>query len=208
MAIPGQDSGTPRSTLACFGRSEESNQKEEEMKWHIRVAALASLLTFFTVAVTAYASAAPRTGATPSAPAVPTIILGKECQTVHSQNNWIGHICVMANYDDANGDLSVEALVSYSINSGSLREVYVGSGLYLRNCDIGGYCWNRGYESSPYKFTSGTSSSISTAWLGYNPYYAQSTEQAFVNTPCMIWTNGQVACYNGVMASMAGALKL
>jgi hypothetical protein len=178
------------------------------MRCQIRVAALASLLAISALAAPAYASAAARASATPRTSVVPQIIGGKTCKNVHSQSNWQGQICIQINWDDAVGDTQVQALVTYSIRSGTLREVYVAGGLYLRNCGVMSSCWNRAYTQSPYKFTSGRSSFISTRWVSYDPYYAQPSEQARASTPCIIWTNNQVACYNGHMKSGWGTLRL
>lgn len=164
------------------------------MRRFIWVTALFSIL-----ATLAYASSA-QASVTPGYRAIPQLHEGQVCVKVHSQNNWQGQICAIVNEDDVTADHAAQALITFDINSGTLKEVYVGGGLYLRDC-LGGppfTCSNQQYRQSPYKFTGGQHSSLSNnfAWV------AGDGVQARVNTPCMIWTNGQVACYNGDLRSI------
>jgi len=180
------------------------------MRLRIRIVWLLPVAALLVAAVPGHAYAAPRTSAAPKAVAAPQLIPrgSATCKNVRSQGNWKAQICISPNWDDAVGWLLVQARVSYKINSGKLAEVYVAGGLYLRDCSPFGSCSNVGYKQSPYRFTSGKSSSIGSKWVHYNPYYAQDTVQARVNTPCIVWTNHQVACYYGVMKSPWGTLKL
>jgi hypothetical protein len=167
---------------------------EAEMRRFIWVTTLFSIL-----ATLAYASSA-QASVSPGNPAIPQLHEGQVCVKVHSQNNWQGQICAIVNEDDVTADHAAQALITFDINSGTLKEVYVGGGLYLRDC-LGGppfTCSNQQYKQSPYKFTGGQHSFLSNnfAWVDGDGV------QARVNTPCMIWTNGQVACFNGDLRSI------
>ena len=125
--------------------------------------------------------------------------LGNTCVGVTSQNNWHGTICAIVNEDDARGDIYAQALITFSVKSGSIYEVFATGGLYLRWCTvIGGGCGNQYYVQSPSKFPVNTQSTFISDNFGYN---SSDKTQARVNTPCIIWTNGQEACYSGDLRS-------
>jgi hypothetical protein len=179
------------SALLRASRTSTRNVKGE-MRRIIWATVLFSIL-----AALAYASPAQASVTSSGQRAIPLLHEGQVCVKVHSQNNWRGQICAIVNEDDAQLDHSAQALITFDINSGTLKEVYVGGGLYLRDCLTGPpfTCTNRAYRQSPHKFTGGKHSFISNAFFWVNG----DNVQARVNTPCMIWTNGQVACYNGVL---------
>lgn len=125
--------------------------------------------------------------------------VGEKCVGVTSQNNWHGTICAIANLDDARADQYAQALITFSVKSGSIYEVFSSGGLYLRWCaEIGGGRGNQGYVQSPSKFPVNAQSTFMSDGFGYN---SGDNVQARVNTPCIIWTNGQEACYSGDLRS-------
>jgi hypothetical protein len=151
------------------------------------LAVASGLAVCASLAAASPASAATRPGA------VPQIQEGKICKTVSSSGNWHGTICAIVNFDDAKGDIPTQALISFSVNSGGIHEAYAVGGLYL---DVNGSTEN--YRQSPSTYPGGAKSTqLSTAW-NYNQV---GQWQAVVNTPCIKWTNGQKACYNGVLRS-------
>jgi hypothetical protein len=120
--------------------------------------------------------------------------LGNTCVGVTSQNNWHGTICAIVNLDDARADQWGQALITFSVRSGSIYEVFVTGGLYLRRCAaVGGGCANQNYVQSPSKFPVNAQSTFISDSFGYD---SSNSVQARVNTPCIIWTNGQEACVN------------
>jgi hypothetical protein len=125
--------------------------------------------------------------------------LGNTCVTVTSQNNWHGTICAIVNLDDALADQWGQALITFSVRSGSIYEVFVTGGLYLRRCtNVGGGCANQNYVQSPSKFPVNAQSTFISDNFGRDN---SNSVQARVNTPCIIWTNGQEACYSGDLRS-------
>jgi hypothetical protein len=135
------------------------------------------------------------------APAMPAQArqLGNTCVGVTSQNNWHGTICAIVNEDDARADVYAQALITFSVKSGSIYEVYVTGGLYLRWCaTIGGGCGKQNYVQSPSEFPASTQPTFISDNFGYD---SSDNAQARVNTPCIIWTNGQEACYSGDLRS-------
>jgi hypothetical protein len=132
-------------------------------------------------------------------PHVPELQSGKVCVNVSSQNNWQGTICAIVNEDDMLYDEFAQALITFSIRSGDIYEVYIGGGLYLRRCPTpSGSCSNQNYVQSPSKFPGNVQSTFISNNFGYDVYF---NVQARANTPCIIWTNGQEACYNGDLRS-------
>jgi len=123
---------------------------------------------------------------------------GGDCVNVASQNNWQGTICAIVNEDDALDDTYAQALITFSIRSGDISEVYIGGGLYLRRCPSSGSCSNQNYVQSPNKFPGNVQSTFISNNFGDDFLF---NVQARANTPCIIWTNGQVACYNGDLRS-------
>ena len=156
-------------------------------------------ILFSILATLAYASPAQASYSSGRYRAIPLLHEGQVCVKVASQNNWQGQICAIVNEDDVTADHLAQALITFDINSGTLKEVYIGGGLYLRDCQTSPpfSCSNAGYEQSPSKFTGGQHSFLSNPW----DYAWGDNVQARANTPCMIWTNGQVACYNGDLRS-------
>jgi len=136
--------------------------------------------------------------AMPQAPSVPEGHVGNHCVGVVSQNNWHGTICSIVNENDARDDDWTQALITFSIRSGSISEVYIGGGLYIRRCARSGNCSNQNYRQSPTKRPGGGKQTFISNKFGYAFQYHV---QARANTPCIIWTNGQVACHNGVLKS-------
>jgi hypothetical protein len=160
---------------------------EAEMRRFIWAALLFSILGTLVYGSSAQASV--------SSGATPRLHEGQICKKVHSQNNWQGQICAIVNESDITADHEAQALITFDINSGALKEVYIGGGLYLRDCESSTpfTCSNAGYVQSPNKFTGGKHSFLSNPF----EFVWGDAVQARANTPCMIWTNGQVACYNG-----------
>jgi hypothetical protein len=149
------------------------------------------LCAFFTPATPAQA--------VPQAPNVPDLHAGSTCVSVSSQNNWRGTICAIINEDDALADDWAQALITFTINSGSINEAYIVGGLYLRVCPLfGGSCSNQNYVQSPSKIPGDVKSTFISNNFGFDVNY---NVQARANTPCIAWTNGQEACYNGDLRS-------
>lgn len=124
---------------------------------------------------------------------------GTHCVGVSSQNNWKGTICAIVNQDDAALDFDDQALITFSINSGYISEVNADGGLYLRVCRDDGTCFTQDYVQSPYKYPGNVQSAFLSNSFAFDSKYLKA--QARVNTPCILWANGQFACYNGVLKS-------
>lgn len=94
--------------------------------------------------------------ASPAQAVTPQEQLGSHCVDVHSAQNWEGTICVIVNLSDATGDTFAQALITFQVRSGTIYEVWVNGGLYLRYCQNNGSgCGNQNYEQSPYKIPPG-----------------------------------------------------
>src|SRR5882672_8172677 len=52
--------------------------------------------------------------------AVPQMHTGEVCKNVKSSGNWNGTICAMVNLNDATGWTTAQALITFSIRSGTL----------------------------------------------------------------------------------------
>lgn len=116
---------------------------------------------------------------------------GQKCVTISSQNNWKATICAITNADDQTAEQSSQALITYTIKSGSLSEIEA-SGIWIWACLTS--CLRQHPIYSTYKLLNGGTTSFLS-----NPFTSDfnDTVQAVVNKPCVFWTNGQVACYNG-----------
>ena len=97
------------------------------------------------------------------------------CKNVKSSGNWNGTICAIVNLNDATGWTTGQALITYSIRSGTLKIVSAKS-LYT-NVSTPICCFQFSVRTNPYMI------------------------QAVVVNPCMSWTNGQRACYIGTLKS-------
>jgi hypothetical protein len=130
-----------------------------------------------------------------SGPAVPNAHFGTSCRTGHSTvNNRTGTICIIRNGNDANMELSSQALVTFSAASGRLSKVS-DNHLQLLNTDS-----QQVVESNAFvtKGASGLSAYISTGWY-FNPF--GSDLEAQVYNPCMFWTDGGHMCFVSWMHS-------
>jgi hypothetical protein len=159
-------------------------------KYFVAAITLGSLLSMASVTA---ASASPVTAATaPSAvKAKPDLhYAGENCKTIHSKNNWTARICVITNADDALGDQWDQALVTYTIKSGSLSKLTLTK-IYLHACE--GYCVNQNPRSNVSTRASGRSAYISNNFA-FDP---DDTVQAVAVDPCVHWSNGQSACWPG-----------
>src|ERR1700729_217773 len=58
---------------------------------------------------------------------------GQKCVTVKSENNWKATICAITNADDQTAEQSSQALITYTIKSGSLSEIEA-SGIWIWAC--------------------------------------------------------------------------
>lgn len=126
-----------------------------------------------------------------AAPAIPKLhYAGQNCKTLHSPQNFQVKMCVITNADDALADQYDQALMTFTIRSGSLAEISV-SKIYLHACE--GFCVNQNPKSNVVKFPRGRSGFIS------NPFALDpsDTVQAVVINPCVQWTNGQAVCWPG-----------
>jgi hypothetical protein len=135
-----------------------------------------------------------------SAHAVPHAQFGKVCKNIRSRNNWAATVCAIRNYDDLRADQFVQGLYTFSIRSGSIKTISA-TGMYLHRCFAGSsQCDSVQYTNHPRKNASGRTAFLSTGWTFIPGYIFQ----ARINTPCVTWTNGQVACYRGVLGSTLG----
>jgi hypothetical protein len=129
---------------------------------------------------------------------VPQMHTASVCKNVKSSGNWNGTICAIVNLDDATGWTTGQALITYSIKSGTLKIVSAKS-LYT-NVSTPICCFQYSVRTNPSKNVgSGRSSFLSNDW--YGPASSQYMIQAVVVNPCMSWTNGQRACYIGTLKS-------
>ena len=115
---------------------------------------------------------------------------GANCKTIKSPQNWSARICVITNADDMAAEQEDQALVTFTIRSGSLAEISVNK-IYLHACE--GFCHNQYVKNYVVKFPSGRSSYISNPFA-FDP---DDTVQAVAVNPCVQWTNGQAACWSG-----------
>jgi hypothetical protein len=169
------------------------------------LAGLAALALVFTVPAGAATSLGgdhvPATSI--GAPDVPQMHTASVCKNVKSSGNWNGTICAIVNQDDATLWTTAQALITYSIKSGTLKSVSAKSlysNIWTPIC-----CFKYAVRTNPSKtVNSGKSSFLSNAWYGPGP--TQYMIQAVVVNPCISWTNGQRACYNGTLKSGTSGL--
>jgi hypothetical protein len=168
------------------------------MRLRLLTAITGSLLTI----LTALACAAPA-GAATSAGSVPQIHTGSVCKGVVSQGGWHATICAIVNQNDAQLDTTAQALITYTIRSGTLNTVSA-TRIYSEICSpFCGFAF--GVRNNPNKtLNTGKSSFLSNAY--YGPSSSQVEMAAVVVSPCVSWTNGQVACYNGTITSILSGL--
>lgn len=134
---------------------------------------------------------------------VPQMHTGSVCKNVKSSGNWNGTICAIVNLNDATLWTTGQALITYSIRSGTLKSVSAKS-LYT-NIWTPICCIKYAVRTNPSKtVNSGKSSFLSNDW--YGPAPSQDLIQAVVVDPCISWTNGQRACYNGTLKSGTSGL--
>lgn len=162
-----------------------------------------SVLVASALAFAAPAGAAASSSATPApqvlqVPQAPQAHVGTVCKDVVSSGNWHGTICAIVNQSDAYLDQIAQTLITYSIRSGTIKTVSA-SDLYSYICQpLCGYKYAERVNPSK-TVNSGRSSFLSNDWFG--PAVAQVNMYAVVVKPCVSWTNGQRACYNGTITS-------
>jgi hypothetical protein len=168
------------------------------------VSSLLVVLAAFALVFTAPANAATSAGGDHASATsigtvnVPQMHTGSVCKNVTSSGNWNGTICAIVNLNDATLWTTGQALVTYSIRSGTLKSVSAKS-LYT-NIRTPICCFTFDVRTNPSKtVNSGRSSFLSNAF--YGPAPSQYMIQAVVVDPCISWTNGQRACYNGTLKS-------
>lgn len=121
----------------------------------------------------------------------PTIQFAAHCVTVHSNvAGRTGKICAVINLDPFVQDQTWQALITFNVRSGHLRKVEARS-LYLQ---INGKA--KLYRSHPHRLASGTRSELATSYIDTSGHL-----QAVSREPCIIWSDGGVACYRHVLHS-------
>ena len=168
------------------------------------VSSLLVVLVASALVFTAPANAATSAGGTHASAAsigaidVPQMHAGSVCKNVKSSGNWNGTICAIVNLSDATLWTTGQALITYSIRSGTLKRVWATS-LYT-NVMTPICCFKFDVRTNPSKtVNSGKSSFLSNEF--YGPAPSQYMIQAVAVDPCVSWTNGQSACYNGTLKS-------
>jgi hypothetical protein len=169
--------------------------RNKQSRWLL---ALLSLLTVAGLALPASASAqsaSPRTSA-----AVPDLHDGIACYAVHSQRNWRGTICAMVNYNDLRLDSFAQGLITFSVRSGKIKRAYA-TNIYLQRCDDEGFCSYTDNRKNPSVRPNAKSTSLADSFIYVGLPPVQDALTSFSRHPCIRWTNGQLACYNGLMRS-------
>lgn len=118
---------------------------------------------------------------------------GQKCVYIYSQNDWRATVCVITNADDALAEQWDQSLVTYSVRSGGISYANAGA-IWLYACE--GLCARQNPSDTPGKHANGAKSTYLSNPFAFDP---DDTVQAVVVTPCVDWTNGQVACYNGTL---------
>jgi len=106
-------------------------------------------------------------------------------------HNRAAKICVMLNFDDAQADLQVQALVNFAVKSGKIKHVCAK---HLNLWDNGNVVRS---VSKVCKKGGGQKNFISTHWWGVNPPFLNHVFQAGVYHPCIYWTDGSRVCVRG-----------
>lgn len=173
-------------------------------KWPVTIfLGLVLSVSSFTAAADAGTVPGHGTSALPNAPTAsttPDLHSGSVCKNVQSAGGWNGTICAVVNLSDASLDRDAQALITYSVRSNGLKTIYADGDLYLRSCSQTPpfNCVNQNVLSYPSKSPGGVQSSFISNAFVYEPGAAV---QAIVVFPCIDWSNGQNACYNGTLKS-------
>ena len=175
-------------------------------------AALAALVAF-TLALATPASAQTISGARPAHTTSATSTVrpndspwewsGKICKTVKAQAGEKITFCAIDNQDDALLDEVAQSLITYTVNTGTIFEVWATQ---IYSCIWSPiYCTKDSILNNPSKYNvGGRSSFISNSW--YGPAPSQEYLQAIVVDPCLELTSGDWACYNGTLKSDLGSI--
>jgi hypothetical protein len=129
----------------------------------------------------------------------PQLQQGNKCVYIYSPDNWRATVCAIVNYDDARADTYAQELFTFSVRSGAIAYVDANS-MYLTKCNttMGG-CPPTHYTVVNEPGSSGHY--ISGPWMYVGVPPVQALYYSHVVTPCVFWTNGQIACYDGTLTS-------
>jgi hypothetical protein len=173
---------SPATTRPRPSHNSTVTPKQRRMRWPARAGLAVMVILAALAAGLVPASAS-------SGPMVPDTHFGTVCRSGHSSvNNRSGTICIIRNGNDLTGELSSQALVTFSTPSGTLKKVS-DNHLQLVNTDSQTVVESNAFVT---KSASGRSAYISTGWY----FNALSNDlEAFVYKPCMFWTDGGQMCF-------------